>query len=95
MKTALWYYFLFINMLSFFLMGEDKRRARRGRYRIAEKRLFLAATLGGAFGGTLGMYAFRHKTRHRKFRLGFPLLALLWAAALWALGRVPVSGIGR
>lgn len=64
-------------------MGEDKRRARKGKYRIAEKHLFLAAALGGAPGGTFGMYAFRHKTRHWRFRLGFPLLAFLWLLIAW------------
>ena len=60
-------------------MGADKRRARKGKYRIAEKRLFLVAALGGALGGTFGMYVFHHKTKHWYFRIGFPLLALVWA----------------
>ena len=78
MEIVIWSYLLFMNILCFILMGEDKRRARNRKYRIAEKRLFLAAVLGGAPGGTLGRYAFRHKTRHWKFRLGFPALTLLW-----------------
>ncbi|MBS1418874.1 MAG: DUF1294 domain-containing protein [Oscillospiraceae bacterium] len=65
----------------FFLMGADKRRARRGSRRVPEARLFLLAFLGGAIGGTLGMYAFRHKTRHWYFALGFPAAALLQIAA--------------
>lgn len=59
------------------VMGIDKRRARRGLWRVPEKRLFLLALLGGAWGGWLGMGLFRHKTRHWTFRLGFPALALL------------------
>ena len=57
------------------LMAVDKGRARRGAWRIPEKTLFVFALLGGAVGGTAGMFLFRHKTKHWYFRLGFPLLA--------------------
>ena len=63
-------------------MGADKRRARRGDWRVPERTLFLAALLGGAPGALLGMWAFRHKTRHWYFRFFFPLLAVLQAAGL-------------
>lgn len=59
----------------FVLMGADKGRAKRGARRVSEKTLFVFAALGGALGGTLGMFAFRHKTKHWYFRLFFPLLA--------------------
>ena len=59
----------------FVLMGLDKSRARRGARRVSEKTLFVFALLGGAAGGTAGMFLFRHKTKHWYFRLGFPLLA--------------------
>ena len=59
----------------FVLMGLDKGKARRGAWRVSEKTLFVFALLGGAVGGTAGMFLFRHKTRHWYFRLGFPLLA--------------------
>ena len=64
-----------MSVFLFALMGLDKGKARRGARRISEKTLFLFALLGGAVGGTLGMFFFRHKTRHWYFRLGFPLLA--------------------
>ena len=80
-------YLLAVNLTAFFLMGADKRRARRGAWRISEKTLFLPALLGGALGGTLGMYIFRHKTKHWRFRLGFPLLLALQLAALCWLYR--------
>lgn len=67
-------YLLAVNLLLFVLMGADKARARRGARRIPEAALFLTAILGGSFGGVCGMYAFRHKTLHRSFRLGFPLI---------------------
>ena len=65
----------------FLMMGADKLRAKKGARRISEKRLFTFALLGGAAGGTLGMFLFRHKTRHWYFRLGFPIIAILQAAA--------------
>lgn len=75
-------YLLAVNLLSFGLMGADKSRARRGKWRVSEKTLFLPVLLGGALGGTLGMWAFHHKTRHWYFRWGFPLLLVLQTALL-------------
>lgn len=75
-------YLLLVNMASLFAMGMDKRAATRGQWRIAERRLFLLAALGGAAGGWLGMKLFRHKIRKRRFTLGFPLL-LAWNIVSW------------
>lgn len=66
-----------INLIAFALMGLDKWKARRDAWRIPEKTLFLAALLGGALGGTIGMHLFHHKTRHWYFRFGFPVLLIL------------------
>lgn len=81
MEKVLWQllglYLLAVNLAAFGLMGADKRRARRGSWRVSERTLFLPAVLGGALGGLLGMKAFRHKTRHWYFRWGFPLLLAL------------------
>lgn len=63
-------------------MGADKRFAKSGHRRVPEKRLFLLALLGGAPGGLLGMYFFRHKTRHWYFVVGFWGLAAVQLAAL-------------
>lgn len=78
----IWYILLGINVLAFLLMGIDKQRARRHLWRIPEKTLFLVVLLGGGIGGTLGMFFFRHKTKHWYFRLGFPAIAILEYAAL-------------
>ena len=64
-----------MSVFLFVLMGLDKGKARRGARRIPEKTLFVFALLGGAIGGTAGMFFFRHKTKHWYFRLGFPFLA--------------------
>ncbi len=79
--------FAVMSLFLFVLMGLDKGKARRGAWRISERTLFVFALLGGAVGGTAGMFFFRHKTKHRSFRLAFPLLAaaqLALAVWLWA-----------
>lgn len=73
----IFYPLLAVNTISFFMMMRDKHLARQGKWRISEKNLFLWALCFGAVGGTLGMFAFHHKTKHPKFRLGFPLLAVV------------------
>ena len=67
-------YLLIINAAGFILMLADKIKAKKHLWRIPEATLFLTAILGGSAGCLLGMYAFRHKTRHRKFTLGMPLI---------------------
>ena len=72
-------YLVGINLLGFFLMGLDKHRAKRNRWRISEVSLFLPAILGGSLGSLLGMHLFHHKTRHWYFRLGLPAVLVLQA----------------
>ena len=79
---ALW------NLLAFGAMGLDKWKARRQKWRIRERTLFLLAALGGSLGGLAGMAVFRHKTRHKKFWIGFSLLLLVQAGILAGLLRV-------
>ena len=69
-------YVFFTNLLLFILMGLDKRKAKLNHWRISEKTLFSLALMGGSIGGILGMYTFRHKTKHLKFTLGFPIISL-------------------
>ncbi len=76
------YYLAAVNVLLCALMGIDKLLAKLQKRRIPERTLFLLAFLGGALGGTLGMYSFRHKTLHKSFAIGFPLLALVQLAAV-------------
>ena len=76
MTTYLLYYLAFINLLLFVLMGVDKARAKRGSRRFPEATLFFLAVVGGSLGGILGMLAFRHKTQHALFRVGFPVILL-------------------
>ena len=70
-------YLLLVNLAGFLIMGLDKRRARRGQWRISEKALFLPAVLGGSLGSIAGMRTFRHKTKHWYFVVGMPLILIL------------------
>ena len=66
-----------MNVVSFALMGIDKRRARRGAWRVSEKALFLTTACFGGLGGFLGMKVFHHKTKHWYFRVFFPVLLVV------------------
>ncbi len=77
--------FAVMSVLGFTVMGIDKSKAKKGQWRIKEAVLFAFAILGGAVGSTLGMYVFRHKTKHWYFAVFFPLLALV-DIALYAVG---------
>ena len=67
-------YLLIINALAFVLMLADKYKAKKNLWRIPEATLFLVAAIGGSIGSILGMYTFRHKTKHVSFLLGMPLI---------------------
>lgn len=82
MMQYLAYYLAAVNILLCLLMGLDKLFAKLQKRRIPEKTLFLLAIIGGGLGGTLGMYSFRHKTRHTAFAIGFPALTILQIAAV-------------
>lgn len=73
-------YLLLINVIAFFLMFSDKIFAKRRARRIPESTLMLSGALGGSIGAILGMYIFRHKTKHRKFTVGLPLILALQLA---------------
>ena len=70
-------YLFIMNLLSFSIMGIDKNRARKHRYRVPEKVLFAFSFFGGSVGSLIGMYFFHHKTKHWYFVLGMPLILIL------------------
>lgn len=69
-------YLVFINLFTFFMMWLDKRKAKKGKWRIPENTLLLFVLLGGGIGGIAGMYTFRHKTQKAKFVIGFPVILI-------------------
>ena len=80
MTRLLLYYLLAVNLLTFATYGIDKYKARHARWRVREASLLLLAALGGSIGTLLGMHLFRHKTQHKKFRYGVPLILLAQVA---------------
>ena len=88
MEDVLLVYLAVLNLVTFALYGADKRRAKKGQWRIPEKTLLILPLLGGSVGGILGMAVFHHKTRHWYFRWGLPIMFLLQAAgAVYLLAR--------
>ena len=75
-----------INLVGFIQMYADKRRAKKDKWRIPEKQLFLVALIGGSVGSILGMQMFRHKTKHKSFLIGMPailILQIIVVAVIW------------
>lgn len=70
-------YLIAINLITFLAMWIDKKKAKKGKWRIKENTLLLLVVLGGGIGGIAGMYTFRHKTKKIKFTIGFPLILIL------------------
>ena len=86
MKTIhyLLIFFIIWNLFVFLVYAADKRRAVKEKWRIPEKTLLLLALFFGATGAFAGMRVFRHKTQHKKFTVGVPLLMLLNYACIAA-----------
>ncbi len=84
MKPFLIYLFL-INAIGFLLMLIDKRKAKKKKWRIPEATLMGVAALGGSIGSLFGMYAFRHKTLHKKFTVGIPVILIVQLAIAFAI----------
>lgn len=70
-------YVILVNITAFIIIYIDKKRAINHKWRIKESTLFILSLIGGSLGTLLGMYTFRHKTKHTKFTLGIPLIMLL------------------
>ncbi|MCC0637496.1 DUF1294 domain-containing protein [Clostridioides sp. ES-S-0190-01] len=70
-------YFIIINIIGLSSMYIDKKKAIKNKWRIKETTLLAIAIIGGSIGSIIGMYSFRHKTKHIKFTLGIPFIILL------------------
>ena len=78
-------YLLAINIATFFLYGIDKYKAKKGRWRISEATLLLMAVIGGSIGAWAGMRLWHHKTMHKKFKYGIPIIIILQVALAFYL----------
>ena len=72
--NALIYYLMVINIVTFLVYGIDKIKAKQGSWRISEATLLIFAVIGGSIGAMLGMKVWHHKTMHKKFKYGLPLI---------------------
>jgi len=78
--------FAIMSVIGFIIMYVDKKKAQKGKWRIPEAGLFAVAILFGGVGSTLGMYVFRHKTKHWYFAVFFPIFALIDLAGVILAG---------
>ena len=85
LQRILFIYLLVINVATFLTFGIDKWKARNNRWRLREAALLGLAVLGGSIGAWLGMRVWHHKTLHRKFKYGVPLISLVQIAIAIAL----------
>ena len=85
LQRILFIYLLVINVATFLTFGIDKWKARNNRWRLREAALLGLAVLGGSIGAWLGMRVWHHKTLHRKFKYGVPLILLVQIAIAIAI----------
>ena len=77
MTSLLQFCIIGINVITFTVYGIDKLKAQKGKWRIPETALLLLAIIGGSLGAWLGMKVWHHKTLHKKFKYGIPLIMIV------------------
>lgn len=75
-------YIIVINLIGFVIMGYDKRKAKNHEWRVRERTIFMIGFFGGCIGILLGMKFYRHKTKHKQFVYGIPLILLVQIFAI-------------
>ena len=83
--NALLYYLIVITIVTFLVYGIDKWKAKQGSWRISEATLLILAIIGGSIGALLGMKVWHHKTMHKKFKYGLPLILLVQTALIYLI----------
>ena len=73
-------YLLAVNIASFLLYGIDKYKAKKGKWRVSEATLLMMAVIGGSIGAWAGMRLWHHKTMHKKFKYGIPVIIIMQIA---------------
>ena len=76
MGVYILYYLIAINVITFLTYGFDKFKAKKGKWRIPESSLLLLAIIGGSIGAWFGIKVWHHKTLHKKFKYGIPLIVI-------------------
>ena len=75
-------FLLSVNVIAFFMYGIDKWKAKKDKWRISEATLMWLAVIGGSIGAWLGMKVWHHKTMHKKFSYGLPLIIIVQIALI-------------
>ena len=75
-------FLLSVNVIAFFMYGIDKWKAKKDKWRTSEATLLWIAVIGGSIGAWLGMKVWHHKTMHKKFRYGLPLIIIVQIALI-------------
>ena len=89
LTTTILIYLIIINVVTFFVYGIDKYKAKHAKWRIPEATLLLLAVVGGSVGAWCGMKVWRHKTMHKKFKYGVPVIFILQVVlALWIVNKL-------
>jgi uncharacterized membrane protein YsdA (DUF1294 family) len=83
--NALLYYLIVITIVTFLVYGIDKWKAKQGSWRISEASLLILAVIGGSIGALFGMKVWHHKTMHKKFKYGLPLILLAQIALIYLI----------
>ena len=86
MNEVILYYLTGINILTFLIYGIDQWKAKKGKWRISEAALLTLAFIGGSIGAWLGMKVWHHKTVHKKFKYGVPLILIAQIAIVLFIG---------
>ena len=77
MEMIIYTFIAILNVITFLIYAIDKWQAKKNRWRIPESILLLLAVLGGSIGALMGMKIWHHKTMHKKFKYGIPLIMIL------------------
>ena len=85
MENTIMYYLIVINIVTFLVYGIDKWKAKQGSWRISEATLLILAVFGGSIGALLVMKVWHHKTQHKKFKYGLPLILLAQIALIYLI----------
>ena len=89
MQKAILIYLLAANAMTFIVYGIDKYKAKHAKWRISEATLLLLAAIGGSIGAWCGMKIWHHKTMHKKFKYGVPVIFILQVVfAIWIINKL-------
>lgn len=78
-------YIIFINILTYIIYAYDKHQAKTHKWRVRESTLILLALAMGSIGALIAMYTLRHKTKHKKFTIGVPLILIINILTIYLL----------